>query len=296
MEGRKWEEMNMDCLVNVFGRVGIESLLLDVPFVCKSWYKATLSPLCWQTLVFPSMSHFDSFTHIVLMWVYETKCKEVEYQVFTPLHVTRFVKFVVNRSCRSATTIVLPSYHLTEDALEYVAQECPNIRTLMVPNEFPVCGLPIPHRPIFAHFCKIPNLVSNWKNLKHLSLAVSLRLKELFTEISVHCKNFESLAIPDAFISKDVVLAIVNLLPNIKYLDMRKASIQKEHLVKILHGCKELVHFDVSDCFGFDAEDDEILKLASHIRTFECQGSIFVDSKVMEELVAYLEMSQHFLL
>ncbi|CAL5395016.1 unnamed protein product [Camellia sinensis] len=123
MEGRKWEEMNMDCLVNVFGRVGIESLLLDVPFVCKSWYKATLSPLCWQTLVFPSMSHFDSFTHRVLMWVYEAKCKEVEYQVFTPLHVTRFVKFVVNRSCRSATTIVLPSYHLTEDALEYVAQE-----------------------------------------------------------------------------------------------------------------------------------------------------------------------------
>ncbi|KAL7219853.1 hypothetical protein ACSBR2_012839 [Camellia fascicularis] len=265
MEGRKWEEMNMDCLVNVFGRMGIESLLLDVPFVCKSWYKATLSPLCWQTLVFPSMSHFDSFTHRVLI-------------------------------CRSATTIVLPSYHLTEDALEYVAQECPNIRTLMVPYEFPVCGLPIPYRPIFAHFCKIPNLVSNWKNLKHLSLAVSLRLKELFTEISVHCKNFESLAIPDAFISKDVVLAIVNLLPNIKYLDMRKASIQKEHLVKILHGCKELVHFDVSDCFGFDAEDDEILKLASHIRTFECQGSIFVDSEVMEELVAYLAMSQHFLL
>ncbi|CAL5392011.1 unnamed protein product [Camellia sinensis] len=273
MEGRKWEEMNMDCLVNVFGRVGIESLLLDVPFVCKSWYKATLSPLCWQTLVFPSMSHFDSFTHRVLMWVYETKCKEVEYQVFTPLHVTRFVKFVVNRSCRSATTIVLPSYHLTEDALEYVAQECPNIRTLM-----------------------IPNLVSNWKNLKHLSLAVSLRLKELFTEISVHCKNFESLAIPDAFISKDVVLAIVNLLPNIKYLDMRKASIQKEHLVKILHGCKELVHFDVSYCFGFDADDDEILKLASHIRTFECQGSIFVDLKVMEELEAYHAMSQHFFL
>ncbi|KAF5950559.1 hypothetical protein HYC85_012552 [Camellia sinensis] len=227
MEGRKWEEMNMDCLVNVFGRVGIESLLLDVPFVCKSWYKATLSPLCWQTLVFPSMSHFDSFTHRVLMWVYETKCKEVEYQVFTPLHVTRFVKFVVNRSCRSATTIVLPSYHLTEDALEYVAQES-----------------------------YIPNLVSHWKNLKHLSLAVSLRLKELFTEISVHCKNCESLAIPDAFISKDVVLAIVNLLPNIKYLDMRKASIQKEHLVKILHSCKELVHFDDIRVPG-DAGDDK---------------------------------------
>ena len=47
MEGRKWEELNMDCLVNVFQRVGMESLLLDVSFVCKSWYKASLDPKCW---------------------------------------------------------------------------------------------------------------------------------------------------------------------------------------------------------------------------------------------------------
>ncbi|THG21927.1 hypothetical protein TEA_009199 [Camellia sinensis var. sinensis] len=46
----------MDCLVNVFGRVGIESLLLDVPFMCKPWYKATLSRLCWGKLDFSKIS------------------------------------------------------------------------------------------------------------------------------------------------------------------------------------------------------------------------------------------------
>ena len=36
----------MDCLVKVFQKVGMEALLLDVPFVCKSWYEATLNPKC----------------------------------------------------------------------------------------------------------------------------------------------------------------------------------------------------------------------------------------------------------
>ena len=53
MEGQKWEELNMDILVNVLRRVGMESLLLDVPFVCKSWYKASRKPQCWEHLIFP---------------------------------------------------------------------------------------------------------------------------------------------------------------------------------------------------------------------------------------------------
>ncbi|KAJ6779011.1 hypothetical protein OIU74_002742 [Salix koriyanagi] len=54
MEERKWEDLEFDCLVNVLGRVDMESLLLYVPFVCKSWYKASLNPSCWKHLVFPT--------------------------------------------------------------------------------------------------------------------------------------------------------------------------------------------------------------------------------------------------
>ena len=42
----------MDCLVNVLEKVGMRSLLLDAPFVCKSWYRASLHPSCWQSLIF----------------------------------------------------------------------------------------------------------------------------------------------------------------------------------------------------------------------------------------------------
>ncbi|CAL2281406.1 unnamed protein product [Prunus armeniaca] len=53
MNERRWKDLQMDCLLKVLVKVGMESLLLDVPFVCKSWYKATLNPSCWQSLLFP---------------------------------------------------------------------------------------------------------------------------------------------------------------------------------------------------------------------------------------------------
>ncbi|KAJ4825713.1 hypothetical protein Tsubulata_001211, partial [Turnera subulata] len=60
MEGRKWEDLEKGCLVNVLGRVGMESLLLDVPFVCKSWYRAGLEPKRWEQIGSASLCGGDS--------------------------------------------------------------------------------------------------------------------------------------------------------------------------------------------------------------------------------------------
>lgn len=120
MEGRKWEELNTDILVNVFGRVGMESLLLDVPFVCKSWYKASREPRCWEDLIFPEYIKPD---HILEENSPDRRFAErlaMKYQ--ENLSITAFMKFIVNRSCGCATFIKLPNY-CTEEALEYVANE-----------------------------------------------------------------------------------------------------------------------------------------------------------------------------
>lgn len=77
----------------------------------------------------------------------------------------------------------------------------------------------------------------------------------------------------NAYICNDEALAIVKLVPNIKHLSLRQADIERDNLVTILQGCKELVALDVSDCRGFDEGDDEIYKLASHITNFRCEGS-----------------------
>lgn len=242
----------MDCLVNIFGRLGIESLLLDVPFVCKSWSKATLSPLCWQRLVFPNMSldpsRYDFFTCRLL----------VEYQVKGVFSITSFMKSVINRSRRSATTVVLPSC-CTEEALVYVAEVCPDLRTLELPYNL--------HRNLKL---KIPNLISKWENLEHLILERDFEIP-IIAKISIHCKNFHSLTVKRARMGKVEASAIVTLLPKIRYLDLSDGYIEKEILLKVLQGCKELVHLDVSKCFALKV-DDEIVKLASSNSTFKYFG------------------------
>ena len=95
MEGRKWEDLNKDILVNVLRRVGMESFLLDVPFVCKSWYKASREPQCWEHLIFPSYIKPDD------IWEEESSDKgfaerlAMKYQ--ENLSVFAFVKFIVNQ-------------------------------------------------------------------------------------------------------------------------------------------------------------------------------------------------------
>ena len=124
MEGRKWEDINKDILVNVLGIVGMESLLLDVPFVCNSWYKASCEPQCWEHLFFPTFIKPDGIDDIC--WEPEIldggfiERLAMTYQ--ENLSVTAFVKFRVNRSCGNATIIKLPGGY-TEEALEYVANE-----------------------------------------------------------------------------------------------------------------------------------------------------------------------------
>lgn len=106
----------MDCLVNIFGRVGMESLLLDIPFVCKSWYKASLDSSCWQCLIFPDFTADLGLEP-------NTLCQRFvsEYRIDkSRFSSTTFVKFVVNRSRGKATSITIPAY-CTREAVEFVA-------------------------------------------------------------------------------------------------------------------------------------------------------------------------------
>ncbi|CAL8990214.1 unnamed protein product [Prunus brigantina] len=69
-----------------------------------------------------------------------------------------------------------------------------------------------------------------------------------------------------------VALSIVKLVPNIKYLNLKAAKVNRDGLVTLLCGCKDLVMLDARDCSSFDENDDEISKLASHISKFMCKG------------------------
>ncbi|KAL7177285.1 hypothetical protein ACSBR2_030604 [Camellia fascicularis] len=108
------------------------------------------------------------------------------------------------------------------------------------------------------------------EGMEYLTLGAScIQLEDIIYQISIH---FVGLGVPSAYIGKSDASAIATLLPNIKELDLRCANIEKEYLVMILKGCKELEYVDVSYCEGFDEGDIDILKLASHIHTFKPEG------------------------
>lgn len=99
----------MDCLVCIFERLGLEDLILGVPLVCKSWYEASSNPLCWKSLNFAQLDLHPS-SHFVGRF-------KQQYQI-EKFSFTTFLKFMVNRSCRSVAEIVLPSLDVTFVLLE----------------------------------------------------------------------------------------------------------------------------------------------------------------------------------
>lgn len=142
-----------------------------------------------------------------------------------------------------------------------VVCRCPDLKVLSLPLDMK-----------FYKSYMIPKLIGKWKHLESLSFRCCYGMEKILREISFHCKKFCALQLIDAYICKEKAIAIT-LLPKIKQLILREAIIDRDNLIMILRGCKELVLLDVRDCTGFDPCDDEILKLASHISKFSCEGS-----------------------
>ncbi|KAM7465843.1 hypothetical protein LguiB_013405 [Lonicera macranthoides] len=258
MEGRKWEDLEMECLSNIFDRVGMESLVLDVPLVCKSWNKATLDPKCWQTLIFP----YDL-----------SESRLIPKNKSRPSSAKDLFKFVLNRSQKCASLVIFPK-HCTEGQLFQVANKCPSLKHL---------GLPF--RVVFTHKNIISRLMKKFKDLERLYLGGNgYNLPNILSQISLHCRNFVWLEIENGVLYDEIASSIVASLPKIKYLVLRNCSIQRECLVTIIQCCKELVYLDVSNSRGFEV-DDEILKLGSCITTFKYDGSsLEIDMVILQTI------------
>lgn len=116
-------------------------------------------------------------------------------------------------------------------------------------------------------------LIGKFKCLAILSLGCCHELEKILAVVSVHCKFLLHLILSNANVGKDEATAIVNLVPNIKQLTLHRANIDRDNLVVLLHGCKDLDYLDAKDCIGFNEEDEEISQLASNIKMFMCEGS-----------------------
>ncbi|KAK1404201.1 hypothetical protein POM88_003806 [Heracleum sosnowskyi] len=255
MEERKWENLNSDCLVNVFGRLDLETRLLDIVLVCKKWKEVLLNPLCWQIIDFP-----DDISQSRLAVASDARGSP---------NISGLINFVVGRSQGCCSKLVLPNGTTIADLI-YVSDACPNIKTLVLPYD---------DVELAYHGEAIVKLIAKWKSLEVLDCGFCCCIDQIVDKIGLHCKNFVSLSFQITQIDPVISSAIVSKLANIKSLVLKKAFIGKEEIMILLLGCKELELLYIQNCFflGLKEFDEEMLHLASRIKDFQLEGSTFMN-------------------
>ncbi|KAJ9555807.1 hypothetical protein OSB04_010421 [Centaurea solstitialis] len=266
MEQRDWNELPAHCLIEILGKVGIESLVATIPFVCKSWHDATFYPQCWQRLVFTKSPHLrSSKSSIPILKLHKDSRFDVALYECTNNaddSLEKLVHFAIGRSHGLVTEVVFhPRLHLKEGQITWIAQRCPSLKLLVLPS----------HLSYVINF-EVSNSICNWKDLEGLQVSSLIGLKKTITNISKNCRNFVHLCVYVPWLDGDIALAIASLLPDIKTLDLRFSIIERSDLVAILKGCQKLEYLDVSACKGV-IRDNEILELGGHIRIFKHEGS-----------------------
>ncbi|KAH7656096.1 RNI-like protein [Dioscorea alata] len=248
---RRWEDMDMDCLVSIFQRLGLDDMVLSVPFVCKSWHKASLDPHCWKvlnfsTLDFIPLSHFaHRFTSL-----YSLK----SFSVFN------FMKLVLHRSAGFAVELFFPPWLDAPLAqLTSFFNECSRLKIIVLP------------RLLSQDEMMIPEFIGGFKELEYLEMQCKPGcFLELVKEINLKCRNLVGISMA-GYVKHEDALAMVNLIPKLKYLNMSKSYMEKESLMVIVNGCRYLERLEVKGCFALEV-DDEILRRASYIKTFKYEG------------------------
>ncbi|XP_010906920.2 F-box/LRR-repeat protein At3g48880 isoform X1 [Elaeis guineensis] len=113
---RRWEDLPLDCLVNIFKRLGVEDITTGVPFVCKSWYEAHLDPSCWKIIdlramyQWPQSPFIGRFMHAYHLKKFKTR---------------GFLKIIIKRSHKLLSELVLPDHLLPLSEMVYICKECP---------------------------------------------------------------------------------------------------------------------------------------------------------------------------
>ncbi|KAG6492910.1 hypothetical protein ZIOFF_047881 [Zingiber officinale] len=240
-------------------RAVVGDLAVAVPFVCKSWYRASLDPSCWRRLNFRSLD----FTP----WIPFSRAFALRYRLHSPLSFSAFLRFALHRSHGVVDQLAFPlSSAVSIHDLAYASVKCLRLKALALPDNL-----------MLEDDLRIHELVWRWKDLEHLEMETKpSSFLEAVAEIGRNCPRFVGLKVR-GLIRREDAKALARCLPELKHLELSKSYLTKDELLVVIGGCRKLETLTVKDCLGFQA-DDEILKLVSRIKRFEHEGSTLVYS------------------
>lgn len=241
----------MDCLVNIFTRLGLDDLITAVPLVCRSWYHASADPLSLRTLDFRHLDFNPS--------------GPFAKRISSPFSFSGFLKLVLSRSRGAAVDLSLPSFaSVAKGDLCLASDECPRLKNLIL------------SRIELEDETQFLQSIAKWKELEVLEMdSKPSNLPAVVKQIGKSCSNFHGLKLRGS-IEKEDVAAIVGHLPNLRRLDLSTCRLGREEVIAILEGCRDLESLKVRDCVGFEA-DEEVRRRGSWIKVFEHEGSMVED-------------------
>ncbi|KAL6142520.1 hypothetical protein ACLB2K_060800 [Fragaria x ananassa] len=200
---RTRQDLPEHCWLHILDKVGTESLLLSVPSVCKSWYRASLTPSLWKRIVLPAETENGTVIHPWRFPVFsfddddESSCFDYfirryarEFGIdWSHFSVSKLVKFAVNRSRGETQFLKIPGIcshymNVMRDVLEHIGGNCRGFE-----------GLHMSHALVDVDLAK--DIVKYVPKIKYLCLRkAKIRKRELIVLIK-GCRELEVLDVRD---------------------------------------------------------------------------------------------------
>ncbi|KAG9439615.1 hypothetical protein H6P81_019780 [Aristolochia fimbriata] len=118
-EEGKWKLLLPELLQMIFEKVSLEERILCLPFICKSWQKASRSPGCWKSLDFRQLSRPEFSARF---------CRA--YDIMNGrFSFSGLLKLLASFGEVAVQELVLrKADHITSDALAYALEKCPGVK------------------------------------------------------------------------------------------------------------------------------------------------------------------------
>ncbi|KAH0764828.1 hypothetical protein KY285_000699 [Solanum tuberosum] len=256
---RRWEDLNIDMLVNIFQSFDLFQLISVIPQVCPAWQSACSDQLLWKTLDLSVMqSNFVRISIPPYVFV-DTPSRE---------KLTRILKICLNLSRGNILTLIFHyNLYVDNNQLTYITKRCPRLKRLVMP-----AWEKLDKQTICSAF-------HEWKDLESLTMPSLEKPAYVIKKIGMSCKKNSELKIMTPC---DILFAsaLVSFLPNLKVLRVRCTELSKPALVILLEGLKKLKVLNISHCIITEylpppapmkiliELDESILKKASRLEKF----------------------------
>ncbi|PIA39221.1 hypothetical protein AQUCO_02700417v1 [Aquilegia coerulea] len=229
---RRWEDLPMEILTNIFKRLDVWDLIFLVPLVCRWWSSASMDPTCWMVLDLRLYANY----YYDNVFEGNNRIRNYEY------HVREVIRAAVNRAGKHILHLIFPcNYHFSDELLIYISERSPRLKRLVLPS--------------FPEIDGTSKVLRNWSQLEAISGWFPIRgrgyshvnLKDILDQIGVNCKKLTELRLHGEIHGPDAI-AIATNIPKLEFLDISMSNLSQVALSYLLENCRQLKHLNISHC------------------------------------------------